>query len=89
MNYNEEWKPIEDDYDSKNSKKYKNTIRPSLSCLSLSDVLIMRNWVDYAKGIGDSSAHLLSQNGVVSQKVYAAANVRVEKYPWQDSACLK
>ena len=38
MNYNEEWKPIEDDYDSKNSKKYKNTMQPSLSCLSLSDV---------------------------------------------------
>ena len=78
MNYNEDWKLIEEDYDSKNSIKSKRLINPSLSCLSLSDVLIIRNWIDYAKGIGDSSAQLLNQHGIVSQRVYKIAKTRLE-----------
>ena len=85
MNYNEDWKPIEEDYDSKNPIKIKSIIPPSLSCLSLSDVLIIRNWIDYAKGIGDTSAQLLNQNEVVSQKVYKIAKTRLETHPWQES----
>ena len=88
MNYNPDWRPIEDDYDLKNPTKYEKIVWPSLSGLSLSDVLIMRNWIDYAKGIGDSSAQLLGQNGVVSHKVYKIAKSRVEKYPWRESACV-
>ena len=84
MNYNEDWKLIEDDYDSKNSIKSKRIIHPSLSCLSLSDVLIIRNWIDYAKGIGDSSAQLLNQNGVVSQRVYEIAKSRLETHVWRE-----
>ena len=84
MNYNEDWKLIEEDYDSKNSIKNKRLINPSLSCLSLSDVLIIRNWIDYAKGIGDSSAQLLNQNGVVSQRVYKIAKTRLETHLWRE-----
>ena len=84
MNYNADWKPIEDDYDSKNLKKYKNIIRPSLSCLSLNDFLIMRNWIDYAKGIGDSTAYFLNQNEVVSQTVYKNAKSRLQKHFWRE-----
>ena len=86
MNYNSDWKPIEDDYDSKNPKKYKSVIRPSLSCLSLCDVLIMRNWIDYAKGIGDSSAYFLNQSEVVSQTVYKIAKSRLQKHFWREPA---
>jgi hypothetical protein len=85
MNYNEDWKLIEEDYDSKNLIKSTRTIPPSLSCLSLSDVLIIRNWIDYAKGIGDSSAHLLDQSGVVSQRIYKSAKTRLETYSWTES----
>ena len=84
MNYNEDWKPIEEDYDSKNSIKNKTLRNPSLSCLSLSDVMIIRNWIDYAKGIGDSSAQLLNQNGVVSQRVYEIAKSRLETHVWRE-----
>jgi hypothetical protein len=84
MNYNEDWKLIEEDYDSKNSIKSKSIIPPSLSCLNLSDVLIIRNWIDYAKGIGDSSAQLLNQNGVVSQNVYEIAKTRLETHVWRE-----
>jgi len=84
MNYNEDWKLVEEDYDSKNSIKNKRLINPSLSCLSLSDVLIIRNWIDYAKGIGDSSAQLLNQNGVGSQRVYEIAKSRLETHVWRE-----
>jgi tetratricopeptide (TPR) repeat protein len=84
MNYNEDWKLVEEDYDSKNSIKNKRLINLSLSCLSLSDVLIIRNWIDYAKGIGDSSAQLLNQNGVVSQRVYEIAKSRLETHVWRE-----
>ena len=69
MSYDKDWKRIEDDFDSKNSMKPKSNVPPSLSCLSLSDVLIIRNWIDYAKGIGDPSVQLLEQNEVGSQSV--------------------
>ena len=78
MNYNKDWKRIEDDFDSKNLIKPESNILPSLSCLSLSDVLIIRNWIDYAKGIGDSSAQLLEQNEVKAQRVYEIAKSRLE-----------
>ena len=81
MNYNEDWKSIEEDYDSLSSIKSNKIITPSLSGLNLQDVLIIRNWIDYAKGIGDSSVHLLNQNMVFSSKIYKEAKTRIEKNP--------
>ena len=80
MNYDKDWKRIEDDFDAKNSMKPKSNIPPSLSCLSLSDVLIIRNWIDYAKGIGDPSVQLLEQHEVGSQSVYEIAKSRLETH---------
>tara|TARA_B100000787_G_C16015278_1_gene216026 strand:- start:56 stop:511 length:456 start_codon:yes stop_codon:yes gene_type:complete len=82
MNYNEDWKSIEEDYDSLNSIKSSKITTPNLSGLNLQDVLIIRNWIDYAKGIGDPSVNLLNQNIVFSQKIYKAAKTRIEKYPY-------
>ena len=84
MNYNEDWKSIEEDYDSLNSIKSSRIITPSLSGLNLQDVLIIRNWIDYAKGIGDSSVHLLNENIIFSPKIHNKAKTRIEKYPWQE-----
>jgi len=85
MNYNDDWKLIEEDYDKNNSKKVNDIITPSLSCLNLSDILIIRNWIDYAKAIGDSSAKLLNQNTVCSQTIYSIAKTRLETHPWWDA----
>tara|TARA_S200000501_G_C20675798_1_gene678406 strand:+ start:130 stop:603 length:474 start_codon:yes stop_codon:yes gene_type:complete len=85
MSYNEEWAPIEEDYDAKHLIKSQKKISPTLCCLSLSDVLIIRNWIDYAKGIGDLSAQLLNQNEVVSQEIYKIAKTRLEAHPWLES----
>ena len=84
MNYNEEWKSIEEDYDLLSSIKSNKIITPSLSGLNLQDVLIIRNWIDYAKGIGDPSVYLLNQNIIFSQKIYKGAKTRIEKHPWRE-----
>ena len=80
MNYNDDWKLIEEDHDSINSIKSDKIISPSLSGLNLSDVLIIRNWIDYAKGIGDPSVHLLNQSTVSSQRIYRVAKKRLETH---------
>ena len=80
---NETGKLIEISYDSINSIKSDKIISPSLSGLNLSDVLIIRNWIDYAKGIGDPSVHLLNQNTVSSQRIYRVAKKRLETHPWR------
>ncbi len=85
MNYNEDWKQIEEEYDSINPIVSGKIIRSSLSCLNLSDILIIRNWIDYAKGIGDPSVDLLNQNSVFSQTIYTNAKTRLETYPWRES----
>ena len=81
MNYNEDWKSIEEGHDSSSSIKLSKIQTPSLSGLNLLDILIIQNWIDYAKGIGDTSVHLLNQNMVFSPKIYERAKSRIEKYP--------
>ena len=84
MNYNEDWKLIEEGHDSTNPIKSNKIITPSLSGLNLHDVLIIQNWIDYAKGIGDPSVHLLNQNTVFSPTMYKIAKTRLNTYPWRD-----
>jgi len=84
MNYNEDWKSIEEDHDSLSSIKSSKIITPSLSGLNLHDALIIQNWIDYAKGIGDQSVHLLNQNKIFTSNIYQNAKSRIEKYPWQE-----
>ena len=80
MNYNEDWKSIEEGHDSSSSIKLSKIQTPSLSGLNLLDILTIQNWIDYAKGVGDSSVHLLNQNMVFSPKIYEEAKSRIEKY---------
>jgi len=84
MNYNEDWKLIEEGHDSTSPIKSNKIITPSLSGLNLHDVLIIQNWIDYAKGIGDPSVHLLNQNTVFSPTMYKTAKTRLNTYPWRD-----
>ena len=79
MNYNQDWKVIEDDHDRKTPARTKD-IRPSLSGLNLRDVLVMSRWIDYARGIGDPSANLLSQNPVRDQGIYRVAKARLDRF---------
>ena len=78
MNYDKRWERIENEFDSRNSIKPRGKVPTTLSSLSLSDVLIIRNWIDYAKGIGDPSAQLLDQNGAKSHTIYSIAKSRLK-----------
>jgi hypothetical protein len=80
MNYNEEWKVIEESHDRKQSIHTKEFETTSLSGLNLSDVLIIRKWIDYARGIGDLSADLLNQDKVYYQNIYDRAKARLDSF---------
>jgi tetratricopeptide (TPR) repeat protein len=83
MNYNEGWRSIEESHDSNFSIKAKvNIRRPSLRGLSLNDFLIMRNWLGYAKGIGDQSLKLMGENIDFSLMFFDQAKARSERYPF-------
>ena len=80
MKYNKNWQSIEEDYDLLNSIKSSRIITPTVTGLNLQDVLIIRNWIDYAKGIEDPSVHLLKQNMIFSQKIYRKAKIKLKNY---------
>jgi len=80
MNYIEQWKVIEDDHDRKKPTKAKENLKPNLSGLNLSDVLIIGKWLDYARGIGDSSANSISDNAIQYPEVYNLAKARLGRY---------
>ena len=80
MKYNENWKSIEEEFDLLNSLRSNRIVTPTLAGLNLQDILVIQNWIDYAKGIGDSSVHLLKQNKIFSQTIYNKAKKRLGKY---------
>ena len=80
MNYNEEWRAIEEAHDRKKPIHANKNRSPSLSGLNLSDVLIIEKWVDYARGIGDPSANLINQNPVTHQGIYDQARARLDTF---------
>ena len=80
MNYKEEWRVIEDDHDKKELMHVKELKRVNLPGLNLSDVLIIRKWIDYAKGIGDPSADLLNQNTIKYQLIHDRAKARLNSF---------
>ena len=80
MSFPDHWKVIEDEYDSKGGviKAEGKTVRG----FSLLDALIIRNWIDYAKGVGDPSAQKFDQTRVETAEIYDLAKQRIEKYPY-------
>ena len=80
MSFNKDWKVFEESHDKKNSLYAEKIIRKSLYGLSLSDILIIRKWIDYAKGIGDPSADLLNQNILYYQHIYDQARTRTDLF---------
>ena len=77
MNFNEDWKTIEETYDKKNPQNLNKKRRVSLSGLNISDAIIILKWVDYAKGIKDPSLNLFAQEKVYFQEIYDSAKRRV------------
>ncbi len=72
MIYNNEWKEKENIVDS-NTLKYarENSVnrKPTISGVTLNDILIMKNWIYYAKKIGDGNYKKLDENIFASSHI--------------------
>ena len=60
---------------------------PTLDRISLSDVLIIQKWIDYARGLGDPTTSLLSTQDILHSDIFAIAqrrkndlNINFKKY---------
>ena len=84
MNYNKVWKSTEEEYDRKKITHAKESMRSSLSGLSLSDILIIQKWVDYAKGIGDLSSNFMNQKEIYYPDIYDVAKARLIRFNFQN-----
>ncbi|MDB4244181.1 tetratricopeptide repeat protein [bacterium] len=75
MNFPQEWKLIEDQFDQ-NYVKDSVKKSPSLSEFCLSDFYIIQKWVDYARGIGDQSAEVFNESPTRFVDIFEAAKNR-------------
>ena len=80
MNYNEDWRVVEESHDKREHINVNEVKRINLSGLNLSDILIIRKWIDYAKGVGDPSADLFNQNTIYYQLIHDRAKARLNKF---------
>ena len=72
ITYNNSWKNKEKSIDieiSKGSQKGKKFFSKSLNGISLSDILIINNWLTYAKIIGDESYKEISSDFIFSKNI--------------------
>ena len=54
MKYDDDWSKFENKIDKNNNYKEKKSSENTLNGTSISDVLIMRNWLIFAKKINDN-----------------------------------
>ena len=86
MNYFKEWEVIEKKYnDSHKSDRSPNSI-PTLNGFSLSDFLIIKNWIGYARGVGDPSVNELSLDKIGSNRLFKSSSRRKFPYPLRSKA---
>ena len=79
MDYRKEWEAIENDFDAYHKSDRPLNGAPTIKGLSLSDFLIIKNWIGYARGIGDPSVTGLSFEQIGSDRLLEAAAKRKDK----------
>ena len=80
MIYKKEWKIYENSVDEKNPELLsKRIIKPSIKGTSLNDILIIRNWLAYARMIGDSSHKDISDKIFNSDFINKKLKLRINK----------
>ena len=76
MRYYSEWESIENKFDK--NKEIKIKTQPTLIGLSLSDFLVINNWLNYAKLIEDQSYKRVSESFIYSNYVYDKLSDQIE-----------
>ena len=90
MVYPDKWESIENGYDDQFHSDRSPFGAPTLKGFSLSDFLIIKNWIGYATGIGDTSADVLSIRQIGSNRLLKAAAKRSSKVmPAAQSIAIK
>jgi hypothetical protein len=81
MKYNNSWEEKEKiiDVNEAKNKKRKKDFKHSISGLSLSDVLIMNNWLNYAKEIDDTTYKNISEDMFYSDYISKTISPQLEK----------
>ena len=81
MKYNNLWEEKEKiiDINEAKNKKRKKDFKNSISGLSLSDVLIMNNWLNYAKEIDDTTYKNISEDMFYSDYISKTISSQLEK----------
>ena len=74
MKYPKEWEILEEKYNRYLKNNKRNSTVPGL-CLS--DVLIMHNWISYARGIRDESVSDLQSDIIFNHKIFNMASSRL------------
>ncbi len=72
MNYNKEWKKIEDEIDKENKDWSKGFT--SVEGFNLNNFLIIRNWIAYAQKIGDQSVNMITDEQMTEPKIFRHLN---------------
>ena len=81
MKYKNEWKEKERifDIDEIKSKKRKKNFKDSISGLTVSDILVMNNWLNYAKSINDTTYKHISEDMFYSDYILKTISPQLEK----------
>jgi len=79
MNYDLNWKRIEDEHDLKQSKKAKLHTNPDVSGLNLNDFFIIQKWLNYAVAVGDQSAEVFREYLLYSPNIQKKAQLRLQE----------
>mgnify|MGYP006232936371 CR=1 FL=1 len=66
MLYDKSWKKYEQFIDDNSSPVSERVINPTINNINLSDILIIKNWLDYAEIVGDNSFEKIYSSNVSS-----------------------
>ena len=75
--YDKKWKKKEELIDfeiAKGSQKKRKNFSKSLNGINLGDILIINNWLTYAKTIGDESYKKITTDFIFSENISKALN---------------
>ena len=80
MKYNTDWKNIEENFDKMNpDMTYDKKLRPTINGITLFDALVFRNWLAFARLIGDQNYKIISNKDFYSKFVEEKIQVK-KKY---------
>lgn len=81
LHYPENWCQIEQEFDQNYSFETKPDKLPTSKDLGLSDLMIMRKWIDYSKGANDQTTYLFEKFPVKYSDIFEAGKRRTVSAP--------